>query len=184
MKRAQTMTGVLLIVALAYAVPCAFGAVLVRKNLPELVDEAELICLGTVTNVESRWDEHRGVIFSFATVELQRTLKDGEDGSSVVVRYLGGKVGDVGMSAPGTPSFQVGEDVLLFLTPEEDGTYSVVGMSQGKYAIEYDESSGTEYANPELSGVMLIQESDEPEPGRVPLSDLLGLIDALVGSGE
>lgn len=174
----------LVLVVLALAVSAALGAVLLRMDLPEMVEEAQVICLGRVAAIESEWDEHRGVIYSFATIKLQRIIKGDGTGDTLVVRYLGGKVGDVGMSVPGAPSFRTDEDVLLFLTAEEDGSYSVMGMSQGKYEIELDEDSGIAYAKPDLSGVMFLGEEGKMEMAPVPLQEMVTWIEELLGSAE
>ena len=178
------MPRVLVLLVFGFAVPAALGAVVARKDLPTMVQEAEVICLGSVIALESNWDEQHGVIYSLATIKVRQILKGAEPGETLVVRYLGGTVGDIGMSVPGAPAFRSGEDVLLFLTPEEDGSYCVIGMSQGKYAIEYDESTGTAYAKPDLSGLMFLDEREETEIAHVPLQELLTWIEELLAPPE
>jgi len=184
MNQRAILSLVLALTALVLAAPLALGAALVRKDIPTMVEEADVICLGTVVALESRWDEAHGLIYSLATVEVGQILKGDEVSNKLVVRYLGGTVGDVGMSVPGAPTFQAGEDVLLFLAPEEDGSYSVAGMSQGKYTIERDEPSGITYAKPELRGLTFIGGEEDAMGEPMPLQELLTWIEELLASME
>jgi hypothetical protein len=50
------------------------------------------------------------------------------------VTTVGGKIGDLELHVSGMPSFQQGEDAVLFI--EQSGTYQVVvGLGQGKFTV-------------------------------------------------
>src|SRR5689334_10363461 len=74
-------------------------------------------------------------IFREVTVRVQRSYKGAaKEGEAVVVRREGGTVGGVGMKVFGAASFQVGEEVVVFVEQRGAASY-VVGMSQGKLRV-------------------------------------------------
>ena len=70
------------------------------------------------------------------TVELKvsENLK-GNSPETVVVQHLGGRVGDLVMWVSHEPRFRVGENVVLFLSPAEDGPLAVCGGFRGKLTV-------------------------------------------------
>lgn len=67
-------------------------------------------------------------------VQVERVLKGFVAGSTVVVRLAGGVGPDgVGLRVWGSPRFQPGERVLLFLVPRPDGTYGVLHLMLGAF---------------------------------------------------
>ena len=67
-------------------------------------------------------------------VQVERVLKGFVAGSTVVVRLPGGIGPDgVGLRVWGSPRFQQGERVLLFLVPRSDGTYGILHMMLGVF---------------------------------------------------
>jgi len=67
-------------------------------------------------------------------VQVERVLKGYVAGSTVVVRQAGGIGPDgVGLRVWGSPQFQHGERVLLFLAPRADVTYAVLHLMLGAF---------------------------------------------------
>lgn len=67
-------------------------------------------------------------------VQVERVLKGFVAGSTVVVRLAGGIGPDgVGLRVWGSPQFQPGERVLLFLVPRPDGTYGILHLMLGAF---------------------------------------------------
>ena len=67
-------------------------------------------------------------------VQVERVLKGFVAGSTVIVRLAGGIGPDgVGLRVWGSPQFQQGERVLLFLVPRADGTYGVLHLMLGVF---------------------------------------------------
>lgn len=55
--------------------------------------------------------------------------------SELVIRALGGRIGNIGEIVHGQPELQLGTSSLTFLTRGKDGTHWVLGMAQGHYPI-------------------------------------------------
>ena len=67
-------------------------------------------------------------------VQIERVLKGYVAGSTVVVRVAGGIGPDgTGLRVWGSPQFQPGERVLLFLAPRADGTYGILHLMLGAF---------------------------------------------------
>ena len=109
-------------------------------SLDELIYVADHVVVGEVVSVESRFSRDGHAIYTYVEVAVSERLK-GAGGDTVTVWLLGGEVGDVGMAVEGTPEFDSGEQVLLFLEEMVHGL-SVLGWAQGKFALLYDSGRG------------------------------------------
>ena len=143
-------------VALLLAASPAWSSLVVRMNLDELVAESDSVVEGTVEAVYSQWDTDRRLVFTYASVRVDDPLK-GQRRRALLIRQLGGRVGSLRMTVAGMPEFAAGERVIVFLKDSGNGTYHVVGMNQGRYAITGD------FAVSNLSGVDLL----DPKAGVV-----------------
>ncbi len=117
--------------ALAGAVPI-LGSIVPRMSLEELANEAASIVDGVVENVESRWENR--MIFSYVTIRIEESLK-GRRSRTAVIRQVGGRIGNRVLDVPGMPAFTTGDRVVVFLKPNGNGTFHVVGMAQGRFRV-------------------------------------------------
>ena len=109
----------------------------VKMDLAALVKTSDSIVQGVVTNVETKWDAGRRMAFTETTIDISDRLK-GDRSQEVTIRHEGGKIGSMTIDVSGTPKFRVGDDVIVFLKSMPDGTFYVVGLDQGKYAVSGD----------------------------------------------
>lgn len=123
--------GILVVIAILFLFSSmAFGAV-IKKELSEFTAEADLIVVGEVKKIESRWNPGE-TIFTYVTIATEQFLK-GSAGKEVTLRFPGGEVGGIGLKVSDTPNFKLGEKVKVFLKGKD--IYDIVGLSQGKYTI-------------------------------------------------
>ncbi len=103
--------------------------------MEQLARDADLIVVGTVEAVRSElW---HGKIFSYATIAVNSTIKGELGQNEVVVRFPGGKVGDIGMKVENIPDYKEGESIIAFLRRISNTPYfTTVGGFQGKFLIE------------------------------------------------
>ena len=115
---------------------CSAYAVMIPWPLEELAKKADMMVLGTVIKLESAWDARYTAIHTDVTLAVERVLI-GPPKKEVTFRILGGRVGGMGMRTSSDAKFQDGERVIVCLD-----TYTVpstvVGMQQGKFAVEDD----------------------------------------------
>jgi hypothetical protein len=111
-------------------------------SVEEMVDDSHLITIGSCVDARSTWVDRN--LITIATISVKETLK-GDAGGSVAVVLPGGidvnRKHPIAMTFPGAPRITPGEDVLLFLTEDDQvgGGYTIAGFSQGKFSIVKDE---------------------------------------------
>jgi hypothetical protein len=106
----------------------------VAKDFAALCDEADMIFVGTVTGVESRWaDPDRQAIETLVTFG-DLSWERGTPRGSVTLRFAGGEVDGLHEAIAGIPHFAVGERRVIFA---RDGTYvsPIVGFDQGALRV-------------------------------------------------
>jgi len=130
-----------------------------EMTLKEKVNKSDLIVIGEVQDVESRWDERHSDIFTYVTVSIEECIKGSNNLEIITIRILGGSVINeegvlIGEIYTGwvSPGFMEKEKVFLFLKliPDEE-YYAVLNSVYGKYKI-YDDNnvSNTNYSKEEL----------------------------------
>ncbi len=175
----------LALTALAVAAAPAGATVTLALDLRELVTRADHVVVGRVVSQRARWD-HRRRIVTDVTVEVQESMKGAGDGETIVVRRLGGAIGELGMRVEGEPDFADGERAVLFARRLSSGVLRPVGMSQGVLPIRVD--AGRELVLPGGAGLSLVERLPDSRlvaaPAALrqprPLEDLLGDIRRLV----
>jgi hypothetical protein len=129
----------------------------VRLSNEQLADTSSAILIGRATSSQSRWIDR--TLVTAVTVEISETLKGAVSGRVEVL--LPGGVDTtrrikVGMTYPGAPQMQDGEEVFLFLTYDDDlGGYVVNGFAQGKFSIVTQQ--GTRVVSRDLRGSQLVE---------------------------
>lgn len=89
-------------------------------------------------------------------VEVERVLKGDVPGSTIVVRVPGGIRPDgVGLRIWGAPRMAIGDSALLFLAPEDDGTFRILHLTLG--AFHQQAAQGRGLAVRDLSEVQEVQ---------------------------
>jgi hypothetical protein len=106
----------------------------VPKNFAALCSEADLIFVGTVTDVSSRWSDP-----AIQSIETLVTFGDliwvrGAPRSTVTLRFGGGTVDGLREEFAGVPHFAVGERRVIFA---HEGTFvsPIVGFDQGALPV-------------------------------------------------
>jgi len=115
----------------------------IPPTFEQLVQQAELIFHGTVTDVKSVWEGEGGQrhIDTYVTFQVADTVK-GNAGSSYTIRMLGGTVGDETMMVTDTPKFSVGDREILFVEHNFDQFVPLVGISHGRFRVQHNQETG------------------------------------------
>jgi hypothetical protein len=146
--------------ALVVGAAPAHATVMVPMTLDELTADAVLVVRGRVVGRDAAWDRAHERIYTTARLVVTETVLDRRqaDDREILVRSLGGEVGEVGMKVAGSPQLGIGEDVLLFLRvdPAEPSTFAVVGMNQGRFDVRAG-ADGQLVARATLEGIALAQ---------------------------
>src|SRR6185369_15494171 len=120
--------------AMALALPiCA--SQFVQLPFDTVARDSALIVRGTLGPVSSAWDDSHEVIYSYATLRVARYMA-GSGPRVLMVREVGGTVGDYTQEAIGFPSLREGQEVVLFLSRWDDSAdWRIEAYNQGKYRV-------------------------------------------------
>ncbi len=177
----KPITSLLLLPALM-ASSRAGATVMLKMDLPQLVGRADVIFVGKVIRLESRWSEDRRHIVTDTTFQVVQNVRGAVASRPVVVRSLGGVVDGIGMRVAGSPQFRVGQEALLF-TDLRKGHRYVTGMMQGVYLVSRDKTGRAEVGG-SSAGVSLARRTErgglqmvrEPAAGPEPLEGFVARI--------
>ena len=119
----------------------SYATTVQRLDLEDLVKKARLIVAGKVTNSRTYWTGDGKLILTSYTIQVDESVK-GQASHTVEVTAVGGKIGDLELQVSGMPSFQKGENAVVFI--EQSGAYqTVVGLGQGKFTVTNGEVANT-----------------------------------------
>lgn len=118
----------------------ALASVARAVSLRDLVLGSRRALVGTALASESRYERVGGRrrIVTYTRVRVDEHLGGPDDATELMLRTLGGKVGDVGQIVHGEAMLLLNEPALLFLGESSDGTLVVTAMAQGHYPIRKD----------------------------------------------
>jgi hypothetical protein len=114
------------------------GTVVKRLDLPDLVQQAEIIADVTVTNVQPYWASPAGakVIHTRVVFQLNRAALKGQVSSPFYLDFLGGTVGNRATKVSGMPEPHLGDRLIIFsYAPGKVFASPIVGFDQGALRV-------------------------------------------------
>ncbi len=146
-KRVSTLTfRVLLplIFSLSLAAP-SMATTAVMLTDEQLITSSRLIVLGDVLSTRSQFDHRQEQIYTYVQLQVVTVLKGRLRSDKLIIKQLGGQVGDEVSLIFGAPEFQPGQRVLLFLDTDSNGILRTAHLFQGKYDVVTDQATGEAY---------------------------------------
>lgn len=114
---------------------------------PDLTAYSDFVLTGKVISTDPGWDYAIETIYTYVTIEVDEVLKGWIPEQRIVLKQLGGLVGEMGLAIGGQAAFSPGEEVLLFLeTRPRDGSLYTTALWEGKWSIRRGESELGELA--------------------------------------
>jgi hypothetical protein len=155
------------------------GAVSATTFVPldqdELAAISDAAVIGSVVEILSGRDVTTGEIHTDIAIEVEDVLFGEVEGSPIVLRQAGGRVGDDEEWVYGAPSFALDERVLVFLSAAGDGSYRTTGMALGKFAVRSAADGSHELVRDLGEGVQILHPEGtlevDPGPAVMTLSD-------------
>ena len=103
--------------------PAAAWAQGIKLDDPDLARISDAILTGRVISIAYGRDPQVPYIYTYVTIEIDEHIKGLGRVTELVVKQLGGRIGDLAMVVYDQATFTVGEEVLLFLVERpRDGT--------------------------------------------------------------
>lgn len=123
------------VLLLSLCIPPASATTIIPVSLTELSEKVDTIVAGVVRETHAYWDEGR--IYTDITVETMEFLKHptSDRPREIVIKTLGGQVGDMRMQVHGVPKLQVDEEAVFFLMKHNED-YAIYGLHYGLCRIE------------------------------------------------
>lgn len=126
-----------LLLLILLAVTPIVSASMIKRSVEDLTKEADVIVIGDIKEVESRWNFWRTEIHTYSTVSVEKYIK-GTGSETLTIITEGGTAGDLVVWVEDTPFFTKNEKVLVFLK-KAGREFSVAGWAQGKYIVENED---------------------------------------------
>ncbi|HJL19642.1 MAG TPA: hypothetical protein RMH99_28525 [Sandaracinaceae bacterium LLY-WYZ-13_1] len=162
----------------------ASATVMVEVPLEDMIRSADAIVYGTVerTGVRMSIGERGMEPQTLTTVRVHEWLA-GEGGETVRIRELGGQWQGGGLHYEGTPTYEVGERVVVFLERRDEAPHDLrtFAMVQGKFVIRPGVPGTPDRVQRDLEGVAFARWADGRQtvspPGREPAMSLDAFLD-------
>lgn len=135
----------LTVVATVAAAGVARSTTVIPPSFEALVAGANTIFVGEVMNRRSEWDvtpSGRNIV-TLVTFRVEDVWK-GNLGAVTQLEFMGGEIGDLGMTVHGMPTFRMGQRDVLFVSREPKKISPLVGLMYGRMRIERDTVSNTD----------------------------------------
>jgi hypothetical protein len=132
----RSLLPILGLLLVALALPLS-ASQFVKLSFDQVARESEYIVRGTVEQTWSAWDDAHEVIFTYATVRVNRYFGEATGPDPLIFREVGGTVDGYTLEAIGFPAVRKGENVVLFLSRWDDGAdYRIHAYNQGKFLVK------------------------------------------------
>lgn len=176
--RLLPLLGALVSLLIALPPQHARASIVQAMSMQEMVADADHVVLATVVDQEARRDALGRIVTDY-TLRVSESLRGGTpEGGTLVVRRLGGVLGDLGMQIEGEAHFELGEEIILFAR-DVSGVMRPVGMSQGVLPVRRE--AGGDLAMPGGAGATLVRRGPDGAlvPGTPALSAPMALDELL-----
>jgi hypothetical protein len=118
-------------------------------SIEQLAEKSQVIIHGTVLSKSCQRDP-QGRIYTKVQLQIAEAWKGSGDGFVLV--HSGGVLGNESSGASGQESFDVGEEVVVFVVLNKRGEGVTLGLAQGKFHVSLDVASGQKLAHNPFHG--------------------------------
>lgn len=125
--------------------PFASATTVVPPEFEELVNGSDYVVRAIVKSVRSEFSRPGSkTIVTYVELDVKEVIT-GNPPSPLVLRMLGGQVGDKRMVVSGAPEFVVGDEDILFISGNGKNFTPLTALMHGRYPIARDEATGRGY---------------------------------------
>jgi hypothetical protein len=101
----------------------------------QIAREAKYVVRGQVLDTWSQWDDSREVIYTYATVRVNRYFGETTGPDVLTIREVGGTVDGYTQEAVGFPVIRRGEQIVAFLAEDGGTDLRIHAYNQGKFLV-------------------------------------------------
>lgn len=154
----------------------------VSKSVEEMTALATDVVIGTCSKVRAHWTGDRKQILTYVTLSITDALK-GDTANNLTFVQLGGRVEDMVLIVVGAPTFEEGEEVVVFLTRMKskkrlavDTDLWLVGLDKGKWQVTREPNTGVATATSSVGAQHLVTASGKRTERTLPLENLIARV--------
>lgn len=131
-------------------------------SLKQLAARSTHVVVADVGDARSYLGEN-GNIYTETTLHVRRALKGKPKGTTLVVRQMGGQVGDRAMMIPGDAELVKGSKIVVFLADREPGSGVVflTALAQSKFDVIGQTQSGDLLLQRNVEGLLLLDAKNQ-----------------------
>ncbi|MFY9573581.1 MAG: matrixin family metalloprotease [Blastocatellia bacterium] len=175
----------LTLLSCALVVVCGEAAHATTAVVPrdaEMVVESRAILTGQVLGLSTAVDADTELVYTYIRLQVTAVIKGKIAAREVVIKELGGETRDHGTLIFGMPSFQAGQEVLVYLNTWPDGALRVHQGLLGKFNINRDPLSGRVFVERQLEGenVEIMAASGHNGTNRSELDSYMKMVNGLL----
>lgn len=137
----KNINQILALICLGLTSTAVRATTVIPPTFDELVDQADVIFQGEVTDVKSEWvgEGAQRHIMSYVTFKVGDSLK-GDAGQRYTIRMLGGTVDGESMGVSDGPTFEVGDNDILFVQNNGSQFIPLVGIMHGRFHVRKNQA--------------------------------------------
>lgn len=187
-KRRSVAAGAAGAVLLAFIAMSGAEALILYQTTEQLVAGSTDIVSGTVKSANPRWSGGTAYVYTDIVIEIEDKAKGTlNKQSNLTISQIGGRVGGLVSENSELPKFQAGEEVLLYLTKNDDGEFVIYNGLAGKLVVGFDAAKQTKYVA--IPDDLKAKKAAKLAPGEtvpetMPLSDFLAELRAIAKAQE
>jgi hypothetical protein len=117
----------------------------VPLSIEALTQKSDLILQGTVLSKTTQRDS-TGQIYTKVELAVAEVWKGSVSSNRFTILQGGGTLGEQTTVITGQAKFEIGEEVVAFLVVTPNGNGVILGLSQGKFRVWQDKSTGEKYS--------------------------------------
>ena len=172
-----------LVCVLAAGGVTALATSLVPMSDRDLAASSRAVVEASVVDVEPIFMADRGAVYTYVTLDVERSLKGDVPPGLLVLRQLGGATPEHATVVFGAPEFDAGERVLLFLNADEDGALHVAHLRFGLFRVA-DGDAGAATVERDDAVPPVAARTGEPITQRAPRDAFLASLEAAIASAD
>src|SRR5512140_259023 len=119
MNRASRSAMVALAAFALIGASTATATTVLKLSMKDLARKSDAVVVARVEDEVARYDTNKE-IYTFVTLRVLDPVKNSRKDDLITIRQLDGVVDHIASVVPGMPTFQKGEEVVVFLT-QKDG---------------------------------------------------------------
>lgn len=141
----------------------ALASVVIYQTDQEMTLKASRIVRAKVVKKVSQWEPKEKRIYTYITLVVLDPLKGATGAQELVIRQMGGTANGIGMHVPGSATFTIGEEVVVFLETirQQPKFHHVMGMAMGKFKVVEDAKTKARTLVRQLKGVSLARRTPQ-----------------------